>query len=726
MENYPLRSLTGRKHPRVQEEESMLASEETRKSSPTQSHINLLKEDTKGQRDERDTGDQDRTPRSRNPLARLESWIDRLLTSYQKRTWSMYLFLILGTVFAVGHHLFYWHLHGKEAKKQSLMLRYGTILAFCAKASLGTAVILARRQRVWMALRQRIARLGTVDSIFTAAEDITALFDWRAVKKAKVATCLAIYVWVTPLIVVLTSETLSVVGGVKEERGLCPEARTLNFSNEGTLDWRSGLMFKNIYENSLSLWNTTNLDDFGVGKANDFDYWTGSSMQCRMFVERIMYLQQVAVRKNAAREICTEAWNCSYVVEFKAPGYKCTELATGVRSDLKKLDGALPPFDTRSIVPEGDYSYLAVADLGEYALQQYRNTSLGGMPQDPPPWPKHLGAFRTEPVIWIGYATVDDYSKIQPINNSVKGWNESYTPVIIGCEHYEISYKVEFNYTNGIQSYTIKRRKYLSKVINTKYTPDKVAHDGTMDKITAIPEDNYILPSNPGTSPERFHKYHKVAAYHSLGKVFRGYLNGTVTMPYYIANTDILKTKLMTLPNYLPEKDLHKRIPELYEEIVMSLLSSPAFIAVSWASNASAPSGSPLGGNKTNFPCLRSKPTTFFLYKKAQLCLVYSISITIAMVGVLLGAQAAHQEGRMRDVKPSSILQAATAQSLTEARPASDQDFRDVKVGFGLVQEYTGENVQGFGLAGHVIQEDRRPRWPFWRPGPRREVPPEN
>lgn len=705
-----MRSPTDRNTHRIHHDQSILASDETRNPSPHDSHINLLK----------DTGSENNTPHSHR--------IDRLWTSYQKKTWSMYLFLILGTAFAVGHHLFYWSLNGEEAKHQSLMLRYGTILAFCTKASLGAAVILARRQRVWMVVRERVVRLGTVDSIFTAAEDITALLDWRAIKKAKVATCLALYIWVTPFIVVLTSETLSVVGGVKEERALCPEARTLNFSIEGPHDWRDPLMINDNYETSLSSWDVTDLSldaEFEVGKANVFDYYNAPSPQSSVYVERVVNLQHAAVRKNAAREICTDSWNCSYVVDFIAPGYKCTELANGVGSDLKKLDGSLSPFDTGSILPEGNYSYLALADLGEY-VPQPMDFGLGGVPLKGPHYPKHLGALRTEPVIWIGYATVDDYSKLQPINRTTEGWNDAYTPVIVGCEHYETNYTIEFNYTNGIQSYTIKHHEYLRKVINTTYVPDKVAHDGTWDNTTAIPEDNYILPSNPKISFERVQRYRKVAAYHSLGKNFRDYLNGTISMPNYIAKTDLLKTKLITLPNYLPKNDLHKRIPQMYEEIVMSLLSTPTFLVVSWASNDSAPSGSGLGGSKTDFPCLRSKPSTFFVYNRTQLCFVYAMSIAIALIGVLLGAQAAYQEGRMRDVKPSSILQAARAQSLTEVRPDSDQDFRDVKVGFGLVREHTGENARGFGLAGHVFQEDRRPRWPFWRPGPRREVPPEN
>ncbi|KAH6886208.1 hypothetical protein B0T10DRAFT_575904 [Thelonectria olida] len=687
---------------RFREDESILAGDETTTPLPLEIRITLLKGEAPRQSEMKgQTGNSNEKEAhgSRNVLLQLESSIDGLWTAYQKKTWSMYFFLILGIVFALGHHTFYWHLNDKEAIHQSLMLRYGTILAFCTKASLGAAVILARRQRVWMVVRQKVIRLGTIDSIFTAAEDITALLDWRAIKKAKVATCLAIYIWVTPLIVVLTSETLSVVGGVKQERSLCPNARTLNFSLEGTMDWREGVMINGFHEMTLSRWNITSLE-LEHGNANSFDYYADASIQGKNLVERAVNLQQPAVRENAAQEVCSNSWNCSYIVDFVAPGYKCTELANGVGDETRTLNGSLPRFNTSDILPKGGFSYIAFADEGEYAAQQMREIEPGGIPLGGPPYPKHLGAFRTEPIIWVGYATVDDYSTLQPVNSSSKGWNDAYNPVIIGCEHYETKYKVEFNYTNGLQSYTIKHREYLRKVIHTRLI-DKDANDGTLDNTTAVPEKNYVLPSNEGVSPEKLQRYRRVAAYHSLGKTFRAYLNGTISMPYYIANTDLLKTKLLTLPNYLPKRDLKRELPQMYEDIVMSLFSNPQFIVVTWASDSSIPSGNQVGGSQTNFPCLRSKPTTFFIYHKTQLYVVYIISVAIALIAVLLGAQAACQEGEMRNVKPSSILRAAKAQSLTELRPDSDQDIRDLKVGLGLVQEHSGEITRGFGLAGH-------------------------
>ncbi|KAI5457582.1 hypothetical protein BGZ63DRAFT_364391 [Mariannaea sp. PMI_226] len=693
-----MQSPSGPEDPRARGDETSLPSDGTRNVYPIESQTSLLTSSASP-----NTGEK----KEYKNLSRTGSVfgnIRQFWEIYEKKTWSMYLFLFAGTIFAVGHHLFYESLDGIEVENQSLMLRYGTILAFCAKASLSTAVIMARRQRVWMVVRHKLIRLGTIDSMFTATEDITALFDWKAIQKARLATCLAIYVWATPLIVILASQTLSVVGGTQKESSFCPEARTLNFSLEATFDWRKASTIDEIYQNPLADWYSTT-EDLEAGNPNSFDYFCDSSSACKSLVEKVVNLPQAAARKDAAAEVCTTKWNCSYTVEFIAPGYVCKELASGIGAKVKELGANSPPFGTSDILPEGNFSYLAQASLGDYAVPQIAADS-NGKPDSKPPYPKNLGAFRTEPIIWIGYATVKNYSHLQPADRSAAGWHEAYTPVIIGCEHYEMKYKIKFEYTNGIQSYEVMDRKQLRRVIDTDYVPKEIADDGTRDKTTASPASNYVFPND-------LENYRRVAAYHALGKQLRNFLNGTIRMPHYVPSTDFLRSKLSTLPNFLPQKDLHKGIQELYEDIVVSLLSYPSFVAVSWANNDSVSSGINRGGNKTRYPCIRTRSTALFEYNMAQLGSIYIVSIALALVGVLLGVQAAHQEGSMRDVKPSSIIEAARARSLNEVQLNGDQGIRGIKVGFGLVLGQSGGVVRGFGLAGDVSQEPRQRPWQF-------------
>ena len=164
--------------------------------------------------------------------------LSKFWVTYRSRPWNMCFLVVIGTAFATGHHLFYFALDGREATNQSLMLRYGTILAFCAKASLGTAAAMAFQLRAWLVLRHKMARLETIDSIFTANTEIFSLLTWSSIRKAKIGSLIAVYCWITPLVVVLTSETLSVVPGTKTVNTTCQNVRTLNFSNEKRVYWR--------------------------------------------------------------------------------------------------------------------------------------------------------------------------------------------------------------------------------------------------------------------------------------------------------------------------------------------------------------------------------------------------------------------------------------------------------------------------------------------------------
>ncbi|PNP80443.1 hypothetical protein FNYG_06042 [Fusarium nygamai] len=619
---------------------------------------------------------------------------------YRHKPWNMCLLVLVGTLFAVGHHLFYLRLDGKEALNQSLMLRYGTIVAFCAKASLGTAVTVAFHQRAWRVVRNKTARVDTIDSIFTANTDVFSLFTWGSVRKAKIGTLLALYCWVTPLVVVLTSETLSVVVGVFEETTTCTSIRTLNFENEERVYWREPQKIDDQFLASMSLWNSTldlSMGDFNLS-ASDFtgelfDYYTGSTRQVDNFIStKSMLMGEAIVRKESAFEICGEGWNCSYVINFVAPGYKCEKLASGVGSEVKKLGNATAPFNTSVLAPTGNLTYCAVNDRGQYGHPQMVSHA-GGRPKARPPYPDNFGAFRTEPIMWIGYATVDDLSIPQPDMPGTEAWKKAYTPVIIGCEHYEVNYTAQFNYTGGAQFVDIKKREYLRKVVDTTYISEKDPDKRLKDRTQAVPDRNYVFPTD-------VKRYRRIAAYHSIGYMLRQWLNGTTTMPNYFVDSEVLSTRLLTRVNYLPVKNLEQEIRNFYEDIIISIFSDRSFSVVSWAANGK-PSGIAKGGPSTAYPCRRQRIATFFRYNMAQLLSVYAASIFLAVIGVLLGLQAYQEEGTMRDMKPSSIMEASRASNL---HVLGAHEGSNVKIGYGLVHEEAGRSVRSFGVEGNVQQ----------------------
>ncbi|UPK92918.1 hypothetical protein LCI18_003853 [Fusarium solani-melongenae] len=687
----------------TQHDESILAWDEARPVSPLESE---MKPSVLGFVPPPIPPDSDK-PRSKNSISKActrfyDSWEAFLL-----RPWKMCILLFTGTIFAISHHLFYLRLHGREGDAQSLMFRYGTIIAFCAKASFGTAVAMAFQQRAWLIVRRKTARLDTVDSIFTANTEFISLLDWRAVKRAKVSTCLALYCWLTPLVVILTSETLSTVPSVLTVATSCSSVRTLNFSNEETNNYAYPTIINNRPGRSISLWNTTSgsgklRSDEGFTK-DKFNYFTGPTVLTEFVLARTIYQRQAVVRENAGSEVCSEGWNCSYIINFIGPGYKCQQLASGVGSKVKKLSGSEAPFDISMIAPQGNYTYLAETDRGEYGMEQIINSSFSGMPLFDPPYPKNMGAFRTEPIIWIGYVTVNDTSLPQPIFRNASDWNEAYKPVIFGCEHYEVNYTVRFNYTRAEQSHKVIGRKFLNKVVDTTYLPNQRDPDKRLkDHTVATPEQNYVLPND-------LHRYRRVAAYHTLGSGLRRYLDGSLRTGegYQMTDSKARDTLLLTQPYLLPTHNLPKAIQSMYEDLLISLLSEPDFIVVSWASNGK-PSGYASGGPETEYPCYRTRLTTAFRYDWLQLIVVYLVSFVLASVGVLLGFQAAREEGLMRDMKPSSIIEATRAPSLNELGPGGELDKNKVKVGYGLVQQHAGESVRSFGLEGGVIQQPAR------------------
>lgn len=611
---------------------------------------------------------------------------------YRHKPWNMCLLVLVGTLFAVGHHLFYLHFNGREAVNQSLMLRYGTIIAFCAKASLGTAATIAFHQRAWKVVRNKTARVETIDSVFTANSDILSLFTWGSIRKAKIGTLLALYCWLTPLVVVLTSETLSVFVGVFEETTTCTSIRTLNFENEEKVYWRNPQKIDDQFLTSMSLWNTTALSDENFNP-DDFDYYAGSSYQVNNLVAtKTILMGEAIVRKESALEICGEVWNCSFVINFLAPGYKCEELASGIDSEVKKLGNATAPFNTSVLAPMGDRTYYAINDQGDYGFPQMLSYAEG-RPKHGPPYPKNFGAFRTEPIMWIGYATVDDPSVPQPDTPGTDEWRKAYTPVIIACEHYEVNYTAQFNYTAGAQFVDIQGREYLRKVVDTTYVPEKDPDKRLDDRSRAAPESNYIFPTD-------IKHYRRTAAYHSLGSLLRLYLNGTTDMRNYNVNPNLFSTRLITRLNYLPVKNLRQEIRGFYEDMLISLFAEPSFSVVSWAANGK-PSGVARGGPSTAYPCRRQRIATFFRYNMAQLLSVYAASIFLAVIGVLLGLQAYQEEGIMRDMKPSSIMEASRASNL---HVLGVRQGSNVKIGYGLVHEEAGRSVRSFGVEGNVQQ----------------------
>ncbi|SPJ82407.1 uncharacterized protein FTOL_09812 [Fusarium torulosum] len=277
--------------------------------------------------------------------ARPPSVWDTLLHS----KWSMVISLAIGIAGALGHHFLYWHLDGREARDQQWWLILGQFISFCSKASFVLALLMAHSQAAWREVGRRGYSVKAVDSLFGSAHDATELFSLEAWKKSWLVMFLAIYVWASPLVVIFSSATLSVVSDTRYEETMCPSIRTLNFSHEETNDYRKldipeGQELRSL---SFSIWNTTSED---VDHPSHFDYWTKPSDQFSSIATKVLYGKGAIARENVSVEICGPGWNCSTTINFIAPAYKCEELAGGEDKEIKKFGGNEAPFNLSVIL----------------------------------------------------------------------------------------------------------------------------------------------------------------------------------------------------------------------------------------------------------------------------------------------------------------------------------------------------------------------------------------
>lgn len=94
---------------------------------------------------------------------------------------------------------------------------------------------------------------------------------------------------------------------------------------------------------------------------------------------RVTLANEPLFQKDTGLNICSKGWNCPYVINFIAPGYKCEQLACGVSFKVRKLGAATPPFNTTVFAPMGNLTYYAKNDIGEYQSYQIASNP-GGCP----------------------------------------------------------------------------------------------------------------------------------------------------------------------------------------------------------------------------------------------------------------------------------------------------------------------------------------------------------
>ena len=140
---------------------------------------------------------------------------DHIMAKHTRVHWlaptSMWCTFLAGTLLAIGHHLFYNSLDGKEASaarlhlgrlsytEQQVNITIGTAFAYLVKASLVISVSIAYAQVFWRAfevssLENHLA-LRDIDTVFSALSNALALLNFPIWLKQPTLLLLATLAW---------------------------------------------------------------------------------------------------------------------------------------------------------------------------------------------------------------------------------------------------------------------------------------------------------------------------------------------------------------------------------------------------------------------------------------------------------------------------------------------------------------------------------------------------
>ncbi|KAH7077115.1 hypothetical protein FB567DRAFT_563239 [Paraphoma chrysanthemicola] len=595
---------------------------------------------------------------------------------------------VIGLSATFSQHLLYNFLHhrseDREFTKNSLVL-VGRALAYIAKVAFAQCIIMCYRQRIWRTFRERALSIRSVDQLFSGVEDASLLFNWEAVSNAPLLTGMLVVVWMLPLATVIASPSALTFAWRPNDGEAFVNVPSLNFSMEAYKDWRHPVKMDNeTIKRSIMYYNTTDVSATQPGWY--FDYYDTPSSDTVKLLWKNIFSSPAEVLNNtfnqeiARQKSCGGDFNCTYSISFLAPGYKCKDVTD-------RPDGL---FNISVLVPEGEHVYFADVDTGDYARPQFENVlpGVGGIPDGD--IPDHAGALRFEPELWIGYAF--NTSKSLPSNSSyrAKNWTYEYEQHIMRCILYETNYTINFNFSG----HTCEIKPSSRFIVPSHGFNFSQPNEG-------------ILPSQKWLSPRNDTPFYKKAvAYHAISEVFRDVLRGRITSHplrpgsnFVRVSTEVTKTSLVQ-KNSEPQEDVQKRLQDLYQDIVISLLTVPYMLV----------------NIEEKVLVQRSRYRVAFMYDSVRFWICYAPVILFTLGILLIGAWTIWEDGTTFSTGFSRVLATTRNPTLDEMSRGAclgndpfPKDLMKTKVQFGALREDSGlqdgRNGVGhcaFGVEGEV------------------------
>jgi hypothetical protein len=125
----------------------------------------------------------------------------------------MFLLLAIGSLAAIGQHLFYAYCNGKQTAQfpisQDWVIRVGTAFAFLFQTVLVAAVGSAFTQRFWFAVRRETLAVGSIDAMFSVLGDPTKFFNIELIFKTKLLFAFAVISYLLPVATILSPGALT-------------------------------------------------------------------------------------------------------------------------------------------------------------------------------------------------------------------------------------------------------------------------------------------------------------------------------------------------------------------------------------------------------------------------------------------------------------------------------------------------------------------------------------
>ncbi|KAM3068328.1 hypothetical protein ACMFMG_009466 [Clarireedia jacksonii] len=322
--------------------------------------------------------------------------------------------LLLGVLFAVGHHQFYHFLNERivgSDDQQQWFLRIGAGFAFIVKTTLTAAVQLAYTQILWRVLSSRLISIKGIDSFFSIVNDAWHFRNGEIYRKGPALALVALIMWTLPLIAVITPATLTVQQAPQpREETRYLSIPTINYNTSHNARWAL---------------NTLNIQP---------SY-------------RTQRIAQSVASQGSILSMTAPYPNCSYIVEFYGPSLSCGSQET---MDSYILANALNQITFRTDicyvawVPERNFYY------GNETLASWTLTGLN----------KTLN-----PV--CGSNSSGFYDQLSNDRMRLFIYTRGCTPKISECGLYNTSYTVNFTFSNSEQKIRVVNKTLLNGVERT-------------------------------------------------------------------------------------------------------------------------------------------------------------------------------------------------------------------------------------------------------------------